>query len=61
MTVLVYVNASRQVGDVDHVRVFASADAAETWFEKTIPKARPLSMTFWSNGLTIETLAHCAP
>ena len=63
MTVFVYVNTSKQVGDVDHLKVFATAEAAETWFEETIPKAWPLSMRFWSNriGLTIETaLAHCA-
>ena len=30
MTVFVYVNTSKQVGDVDHVKVFATTDAAET-------------------------------
>ena len=38
MTVFVYVNTSRQVGDVDHVKVFASADAAKTWFEENDPE-----------------------
>jgi hypothetical protein len=33
MTVFVYVNNSKQVGDVDHIKVFANQDAAETWFE----------------------------
>lgn len=32
MTVWVYVDTSKQVGDEDHVRVFASADAARDWF-----------------------------
>ena len=37
MTVLVYVNTSKQVGDADHLKVFANADAAETWFEENDP------------------------
>jgi hypothetical protein len=38
MTVWVYINTSKQVGDKDHVRVFAKTDAAETWFEKNDPE-----------------------
>jgi hypothetical protein len=30
MTVFVYVNTSKQVGDADHIKVFANQDAAET-------------------------------
>ena len=37
MTVLIYVNTSKQVGDADHLKVFANADAAETWFEENDP------------------------
>jgi hypothetical protein len=29
MKVLIYVNTSKQVGDPDHLKVFANADAAE--------------------------------
>ena len=29
MTVWIYVNTSKQVGDVDHLKVFANQDAAE--------------------------------
>jgi hypothetical protein len=29
MTVFVYVNTSKQVADPDHLKVFATADAAE--------------------------------
>jgi hypothetical protein len=29
MTVLVYVNTSKQVGDKDHVKLFANVDAAK--------------------------------
>jgi hypothetical protein len=38
MTVFVYVNTSKQVGDPEHIKVFATTDAAETWFKKTILK-----------------------
>ena len=34
MTVFVYVNTSKQVGDLEHIKVFATADAAETWLEE---------------------------
>ena len=33
-TVWIYVDTSKEVGDVDHLKVFANADAAETWFEE---------------------------
>jgi hypothetical protein len=32
MTVLIYVDTSKQVGEPDHLKVFANADAAATWF-----------------------------
>jgi hypothetical protein len=38
MTVFVYVNTSKQVGDPEHIKVFASADAAQTWFEENDPE-----------------------
>jgi hypothetical protein len=38
MTVLIYVNTSKQVGDSDHLKVFANPDAAETWFEENDPE-----------------------
>ena len=38
MTVLIYVNTSKQVGDRDHINVFANQDAAETWFEENDPE-----------------------
>ena len=34
MTVFIYVNTSKQVGDPEHIKVFANADAAETWLEE---------------------------
>jgi hypothetical protein len=38
MTVLVYVNTIKQVGDVDHIKVFANSDAAETWSAENDPE-----------------------
>ncbi|MGY4502477.1 hypothetical protein ACVWYH_006434 [Bradyrhizobium sp. GM24.11] len=38
MTVFVYVNTSKQVGDAEHVKVFANLDAAEKWFEENAPE-----------------------
>lgn len=32
-TVWIYVDTNKQVGDVDHLKVFASSDAADAWFE----------------------------
>ena len=38
MTVFIYVNTSKQVGDADHLKVFANVDAAEKWFEENDPE-----------------------
>ena len=38
MTVLGYVDTSKQVGDPDHLKVFTNADAAEKWFEENDPE-----------------------
>ena len=38
MTVFVYVNTSKQVGDPEHIKVFANVDAAEEWFEENDPE-----------------------
>ena len=38
MTVWIYVNTSKEVGDRDHLKVFDSQDAAETWFEENDPE-----------------------
>ena len=32
-TVWIYTNTSKQVGDVDHVKVFADGDAADEWLK----------------------------
>ena len=38
MTVLIYVDTSKPVGDPDHIKVFANLDAAETWFAENDPE-----------------------
>jgi hypothetical protein len=38
MTVFVYINTAKQLGDVDCVRVFANVEAAERWFEELDPE-----------------------
>ena len=38
MTVLIYVNTNKQVGDREHDKVFATTDAAETWFAENDPE-----------------------
>ena len=38
MTVLIYVDTRKQVGDRDHLKVFANADAAGAWFEENDPE-----------------------
>ena len=38
MTVFVYVNTSKQVGDAEHIKVFADQDVAETWFAENDPE-----------------------
>jgi hypothetical protein len=47
MTVWIYVNTGKQVGDSDHLEVFANQNAADKWFEENdIPKALPSNTRF---------------
>ena len=38
MTVLIYVDTSKHVGDPDHLKVFANPDAAKKWFDENDPE-----------------------
>jgi hypothetical protein len=38
MAVWIYVDTSKQVGDPDHLKVFASQEAAQAWFEENDPE-----------------------
>jgi hypothetical protein len=37
-TVLIYVDTSKQVGDKDHLKVFANEDATERWIAEHDPE-----------------------
>lgn len=37
-TVWIYVDTNKQVGDVDHLKVFATSDAADEWFKEHDPE-----------------------
>jgi hypothetical protein len=38
MTVWIYVNSRHRVGHPDHLKVFATKEAANQWFEKHDPE-----------------------
>ena len=38
-TVFVYVNAARQVGDAEHIKIFASGEVAERGSNRMTPSA----------------------
>ncbi|MBR0734853.1 hypothetical protein JQ582_37270 [Bradyrhizobium japonicum] len=38
MKVFIYVNTARQAGDVEHLKVFATEDAAKDWLDENDPE-----------------------
>ena len=38
MTVWIYINIAKEVGDEDHLTVFATEEAAEHWFAEHDPE-----------------------
>jgi len=46
MTVLIYVNTSKQAGDAEHIKAFANADAAQAWLRRTTREVSPSSIRF---------------
>jgi hypothetical protein len=38
MAVWIYINTAKEVGDVDHLKVFANEDAADRWFAEHDPE-----------------------
>jgi hypothetical protein len=38
MTVFIYIDTAKEVGDVDYVKVFANREAAEKWLEENDPE-----------------------
>lgn len=57
MKVWVYVDTGKQVGDRDHLKVFASQEAALAWFELNDPKGAAFEYEVRSSGTT-SGLAH---
>ena len=37
-TVWIYVDTDKEVGDVDHLKVFATAELADEWFKENDPE-----------------------
>jgi hypothetical protein len=58
MTVLIYVDTSKNVGDPDHLKVFANENAAETWLQEMTLKAWCSNMRSWSEFCSATT---CIP
>jgi hypothetical protein len=51
MTVFVYVTTSKQVGDPEHIKVFATRTPRKPGSRKTIPKALLSNMKCWPLSL----------
>jgi hypothetical protein len=47
-TVSIYVDSSKEVGDLDHLKVFASKDARRHGHRRTTRKASHSNMKSWS-------------
>ncbi|MBR1157275.1 hypothetical protein [Bradyrhizobium sp. JYMT SZCCT0428] len=50
MNVWVYVDTSKQVGDINHLQVFASEAAAEAWFRDHDPEGVAFEYPVKDNG-----------
>jgi hypothetical protein len=49
MTVWIYVDTRKQVGDKDHLKVFADQDAARKWFGEHDPEGVAFEYSVRSN------------
>jgi hypothetical protein len=43
-TVWIYVDTNKEVGDVDHLKVFATQELADEWFKENVRRALLLDM-----------------
>jgi hypothetical protein len=57
MTVFVYVDTNKQVGDPDRIEVFASQLPRRPGFSKMIRTAWRASMRFWNEATTVRRRA----
>jgi hypothetical protein len=46
-TVWIYVDTNKEVGDVDHLKVFATAELADEWFKKNDPEGAAFEYEVW--------------
>jgi len=63
MNVFIYVDTSKEVGDPDHLKVFATADAADTWLEENAPEglAFEYEVLEWKKARRLPLLTSGAP
>jgi hypothetical protein len=58
-SVWIYVDTSKQVGDKDHLKVFATEEAAERWFTEHDPEGvayeYPVMGAAWSGSGGFQT------
>ena len=50
MTVWIYVDTSKQVGDKDHLKVFANPDDAEAWSAEHDSEGVAFEYVVWEGG-----------
>ena len=48
-SIWVYVDTSKQIGDLDHLQLFASEAAAEAWFRENDPEGVAFEYKVQSN------------
>jgi hypothetical protein len=58
MTVWVYVDVSKQVGDADHLKVFATEEAANAWFAANDPEGVAFEYEVRTSLMTTGREAH---
>jgi hypothetical protein len=56
MTVWIYLDTSKQVGDCDHLKVFDSQEAAQAWFDQHDPEG--VAFEYEVNSLMTTREAH---
>jgi hypothetical protein len=60
MTVFIYASTSKQIGDKDHIKMFANVDAAKRGSRRTILKAWHSSTRCWNKPPRLSDLRSSA-
>lgn len=55
----IYADTAKKVCDENHIKVFATIEAAEKWSEENDPRAWHLSTAFWSERWQRICSCHC--